>query len=256
MFSRISRSFFYTLVLGVLLFAGWACGKYGNTSGISDSQVVASVGDHKITFADWMKQMDLLRVFSPQPTDPNNSQQVKDVLDSLIDQEIVLGALQKSNYTDAKFDELSKKELLEAGLQLKDIKDKLVKDMETINRLEKNYKDGYLKMLLAQHYAASKVDAVQVTDKEAKDKYVDLVKTMTLGGQKAPAFEKVKDQIKLRLRADKLLAKLQGDRKINRQEDVINKYLTNLSHSSEILKEKGGNLAPAPSNGMKDGGTK
>ena len=122
MFSRISRSFFYTLALGVLLFAGWACGKYANTSGISDSQVVASVGDHKITFADWMKQMDLLRVFSPQPPDPNNSQQVKDVLDSLIDQEIVLGALQKSNYTDAKFDELSKKELVEAGLQLKDIR--------------------------------------------------------------------------------------------------------------------------------------
>ena len=96
--------FFYAAAAMIFFMAGWACNKYGNTSGISDDVVVATVGDHKITFGDWMHQMDLLRVFAT-PIDPDDKEQVKAVLDSLIDQQLVLEAAQKDHYSDPAFDE-------------------------------------------------------------------------------------------------------------------------------------------------------
>ncbi len=89
--------------------------------------------------------MDLLRVFAT-PIDPDNKDQVKAVLDSLIDQQVVLEAAQKDHYSDGAFDEGLKKKLLEADLKMKEIKDKLEKDMQTLKRIEKNYQDPYKKM--------------------------------------------------------------------------------------------------------------
>jgi hypothetical protein len=211
--------------------------------------VVATVGDKKITFSDWMHQMDLLRVFSPQPVDPNNSEAVRAVLDSLIDQEVVLEAARSAHYTDPNFDELSKTKMLEAGNQIKDIKDRLVQDMETVNRLEKTYKASYLQMLLAQSYAASKITSVSVNEQEIKDRYAKYAKQIAGEGQKAPSFEKVRDQVRLRVRADKLMNQLQGDRKIVKNEDVIQKYLTNLSASSALLQDQPA-LAAQPSSAL------
>src|SRR5579872_4642763 len=99
MFYRSKNLFFYMAAAAIFFMAGWACDKFANKSGISYSQVVAVVGDHNITFGDWMKQMDLLRVFASS-VDPDNSEQVKAVLDSLIDQELVLDAAQKAKFSD------------------------------------------------------------------------------------------------------------------------------------------------------------
>ncbi len=239
MVSRLARFF---IILGAALtffLSGWACSKFSNKSGLSDSQVVATVGDQKITFGDWMHQMDLLRVFSPQPVDPNNAEAVREVLDSLIDQEVVLEAARAAHYSDPQFDELSKTKLLEAGNQIKDIKDRLVQDMETVNRLEKSYKDSYLQMLLAQSFAASKINTVTVTEAEIKDRYAKYSKQLEQDGQKAPPYDKVRDQVRLRVRADKLMNQLQGDSKVVKNEDMIQKYLTNLSTSSALLQDQG-----------------
>ncbi len=253
MFSRGKRFLFLALAAGVLIFFGWSCNKYPNKAGISDNQLVATVGDQKITFKDWMMHLDLLRVFSPQPVDPNSAEQVKEVLESLINQEVVLGVIHKTSYSDPKFEEMAQKELVEAGLQIKELKDKLTRDIETVNRLEKNYKDGYMQMLMAQHYAASQVDSVVVSDQEAKDKYMELSKQAKLAGQQVPAFDRIEDQLKLRIRADKLLTKLQGDRKINRQVDVIEKYLANLTSEQQSLQapvQPGAGGAPSRGKGM------
>ncbi len=250
MFSRGKRSLFAVFTAGALILLGWSCNKYPNKAGISDGQLVATVGDQKITFNDWMRHLDLLRVFSPQPVDPNSAEQVKEVLESLINQEVVLGVIQKTNYSDPKFEEMAQKELVEAGLQIKELKDKLTRDIETVNRLEKNYKDGYMQMLMAQHYAASQVDSVIVSDQEAKEKYMELAKQAKLAGQEVPPFDKIEDQLKLRIRADKLLTKLQGDRKINRQVDVIEKYLANLSSEQQALQAPAQpGMGAAPSGG-------
>jgi DNA-binding TFAR19-related protein (PDSD5 family) len=235
---RMTRLVLILCAAGSLFFSGWACSKFANKSGVSDSQVVATIGDKQITFSDWMHQMDLLRVFSPQPVDPNNSEAVRAVLESLIDQEVVLEAARSAHYTDPKFDELSKNKLLEAGNQIKDIKDRLVQDMETVKRLEKTYKNSYLQMLLAQSYAASRIDRVAVSDQQIKDRYAKYVKQMAEEGQKAPPLDKVKDQVRLRVRADNLMNELQGDRKVVKNEDVIKKYLDNLSTSSALLQSQ------------------
>ena len=66
MVSRMTRLVLILCAAGVLFCSGWACSKFASKSGLSDSQVVATVGDKKITFGDWMRQMDLLRVFSPR----------------------------------------------------------------------------------------------------------------------------------------------------------------------------------------------
>lgn len=253
MFFRGKRTLFLALAAGTLFFLGWSCNKYPNKAGISDNQTVATVGDQKITYKDWMKHLDLLRIFSPQQVDPNSAEQVKEVLESLINQEIVMGVIRKTNYSDPKFDEMAQKELVEAGLQIKELKDKLTRDIETVKRLEKNYKEGYMQMLLAQHYAASQVDSVVVTDKEAKDKYMELSKQARLAGQQVPAFDRIEDQLKLRIRADKLLTKLQGDRKINRQVDVIEKYLANLTSEQQALQapvQPGAGGAPSREKGI------
>ncbi len=66
MFSRLKNVFFYATAAVVLFGAGWACSKYNNPAGISDDAVVAMVGDHAITFKDWMKCKWISCAFSPR----------------------------------------------------------------------------------------------------------------------------------------------------------------------------------------------
>jgi len=228
------KAFFFILAAGFLALAGLACDKYG-VPGLSGHDVVATVGDTNITFSDWMLQMDLLRVFSPQPIDPDNADTAREVLQSLEDQDVVLSALRKANYSDPKFDEAMQKELVQADLQLRQIKDKLKKDQATVNRLEKNYKAAYTKMLLSQHFAAGLVDNVVVTEKDMKDSYDLFVMEAKKSGRQVPPYEKVRNQIKLRLQADKLLAQFQGGMKVDQKEEVIQKYLSTLSPSQQAL---------------------
>ncbi len=247
MVSRPTR-FCLILCAAALFFTGWSCGKLGNKNALSDDQVVATVGAKKITFGDWMRQMDLLRVFSPQPVDPNNSEAVKAVLDSLIDQQVVLEAAKAANYSDPKFDEISKNKLIEAGNQIKDIKDRLVQDMETVNRLEKTYKESYLHMLLAQSYATSRASLVPVSDLEMNERYAKYVKQAEGVGQKPHSFSEVKEQVKMRCQADKLMSQIESTQKVVRDEDAIQKYLTNLSTSSALLQDQ--TALPQPSSAV------
>lgn len=234
MFLGTKKVFFYAAAAVVFFAAGWACNKYGNVSGISDDTVVAMVGDHKITFGDWMRQLDILRVFATS-IDPDNKDQVKAVLDSLIDQQLVLDAAQKDHFANGTFDEAMKKKLQEADLKIKDLKDKLDKDMQTLHRIEHNYQDPYKRMILARQYAASKVDDVEVTEKDLRDWYDDYANQAKAVGQKLPPFEKVKNQIKPNVQAEKFLKNLQAATKVERKQDVIDKYLASLSISEKML---------------------
>jgi hypothetical protein len=212
MFSGSKKIFFYALAAAIFFMAGLACDKFGNKSGISDSQVVAVVGDHNITFGDWMKQMDLLRVFASS-IDPGNSDQVKAVLDSLIDQQLVLDAAQKGHFSDPAFDETLKKKLLESELKIKEIKDKLEKDIQTVQRIQKGYQEPYKKMLLARAYAENQVANVIVTEKDLRDWYDQYAYRAQRAGQKIPSYDKVKKEIKPSVQAEKFLKNLQEDRK-------------------------------------------
>ncbi|HUO58462.1 MAG TPA: SurA N-terminal domain-containing protein [bacterium] len=231
-----------SLLLAVIPFAvGLGCNKLaGNSSPVSKDQVVAVVDGHNITFGDWMKQLDLLRVFSSQTMiDPDNSEQVKAVLDSLIDQQLVLNAAQKSGYSDPAFDDALKKKLLESALKLKELKEKLEKDMETVKRIQKDYQEGYKRMLLARAYASSQVDKVEVTNKDLKDWYDQYATQAAKSGEKLPPFDRVKDRIKPSVQAEKFLKNLQVAGKVDKKDDVIKKYTDSLSISQQLLDNKG-----------------
>jgi len=243
MFSRSKNLFFYATAAAVFFTLGWACNKMTGGSGLSSDQVVATVGDHKITFGDWMKQMDILRVFTAS-VDPENAEQAKAVLDSLIDQQLILDKAQKDHFSDSKFDESLKLKLQEADVKIKDLKDKLQKDIQTIQRIEKDYQDPYKKILLANEFAKNQVGNEVVTTKDMKDWYDDYGKHMGSQG-KLPAFDKVQARIKPAVQADKFIKNLEGGTKIDRNQDVIDKYLHSLSASQQMLDSGNGGVPPA-----------
>jgi hypothetical protein len=236
MFSRSKNVFFYAAA-AIFFTAGLACDKFGNKSGISNSEIVAVVGDHNITFGDWMKQMDLLRVFASS-IDPDNTEQVKAVLDSLIDQQLVLDAAQKARFSDPSFDESLKKKLLESELKIKEIREKLEKDIQTVQRIQKGYQEPYKKMLLAREFASSQVSNVVVTEKDMRDWYDQYAAQAKRAGQKLPPYEKVKKEVKPSVQAEKFLKSLQEGSKVDRKQDTIKKYLDTLSVSSQMLDAK------------------
>ncbi len=241
--------FFYASAAVVLFFAGWACSKFSNSAGVSKSQVVATVGGHTITFGDWMTQLDLLRVFDT-PVDPDNTQQVKAVLETLINQELIIEAAQKANFTDPTFDEMLKNKLTQADIRIKEQKEKLKKDLQAVENIENDYKEAYKKVLLARAFAANSVDKIPVTDKEMEVWYSQYSKQAAAAGQKMPPYAKIgadgKKEIKQNIGAEKFLDKLQADGKIDRNQDVIKKYLDSLSPSQQVLDKNMGSSAPAP----------
>jgi len=235
------KTLFFILTTGVLVAGGWACGKFGGSgsaASISNSQVVATVGNKDITFGDWMRQVDLLRVMIPEGRgmDPNNAQQVTQALKTLISQQIVLTALRKANYTDPAFDQSVQKKLVQAELQLKEDKEQLEKDMQAVKRLEKTYKEPFKEYLLAQNFASSQRTTVIVTEKEIRDQYQVLAKRYKQAGQRVPPYNKeVQEYLKGLLQADKLMKSLQEGIKVDRKEEIIQKYLTSLSPSRTVL---------------------
>lgn len=200
----------------------------GKKGGVSPTQQVAQVGDTKITFGDWMRQVDLYRVFAPTTVDPRDPEMVKEVLDSLVDQHIVLGALKAKNYKNEEFEKAIKGELEKARQELDSIREKLEMDLAAVKRLQKSYEKDYYQMRLAQVYAEENVGDVIVTEKQKRDRYEQYVKDAARAGQKAKEYRQVEGQIELRMKADNLLKQLQGDRKTTREEDVIQKYLGTL----------------------------
>lgn len=201
--------------------------------------MVAVIGDHQITFADWMRQTDFVRVFET-PIDPDNKEQVKAVLESLIDQQIVLEAAQKAHYSNSAFDEGLKSELQKADLDIKNLKDKLEKDIETLRRIEKVYQDPYKKMLLAQQYAKSHMGDVVVTEKDMRDWYDEYSTEARQMGQPMQPYSKIPSRvkeakIKPKVQAEKFLKNLQGEFKVEHKSDVIDKYLASLSISEKML---------------------
>lgn len=257
MFSR-SKNFLFLIALAALAFAaGLACDKFGGKSGLSNGQVVATVNGKDITFGDWMRQTDLLRVFT-QAVDPENAKQVDAVLDSLVDQYLVLEAAQRTKFSDPAFDEALKKKLIESDLKIKEIKDKLKQDMETVSRIENNYQEPLKKMLLARAYAENQVPNVMVTEKDMRDWYADYSAQAAKAGQKLPGYDKLRSEVKEKeirpaLQAEKFLSNLRAGAKINRKDDVIKKYLDTLSLSQQMLDSKAN---PMPTLDLKDMGKK
>jgi uncharacterized membrane-anchored protein YhcB (DUF1043 family) len=215
-------------VLLVAVAALAACQYLPSKGGIPPSTKVAQVGDAKITFGDWMRQVDLYRVFAPTTVDPRDPDTVKEVLDSLVDQHIVLGALKAKNYKNEEFEKEIKGELEKARQELDSIREKLELDLAAVKRLQKTYRDDYYQMRLAQNYAEQNVGDVIVTEKQKRDRYEQYVKDAARAGQKPKEYRLVQGQIELRLKADNLLKQLLGDRKTTREEDVIQKYLGTL----------------------------
>lgn len=247
MSSRLKYSVYVAAI--VLCFcAGWACDKFaGNKAGISDSQVVATVDGQKITFGDWMKQLDLLRVFDT-PVDPDNTQQVKAVLETLINQELIIQAAQKANYSDPNFDEYLKNKLIQADIRVKEQKEKLEQDIAAVNRVENDYKDAYKKVLLARGFASAQVEKVPVSEADMKKWYTQYSAQAAAQGQKMPAYgsisSSIKKEIKQNIQAEKFLDQLQASGTIVRNDDVIKKYLDSLSPTQDVLDTKG--TSPAP----------
>jgi hypothetical protein len=251
------KTLLFALTAGVLLTGGWACeklGKFGmksNANAVSDTQVVATVGGKDITFGDWMRQLDLLRVMVPEGRglDPTDARQVKQALETLISQQIVLAALRKTNYTDPTFDASVQKRLVQAELQLKEDKEQLERDMKAIDRLEKNYKEPLKEYLLAQNFASNQRNSVVVTEKDIRDRYDLYAQKYKQAGKKVPPYNpQVKDIIKAELQAGKLMKSLEEGVKVSRKDDVITKYLTGLSPSREML----GSPAAEPAADAKD----
>ena len=241
---------FYAATLAFCFFAGWACDKFsGNSAGISSSQVVATVDGKQITFGEWMSQMDLLRVFET-PVDPGNSQQVKGVLETLINQELILQAAQKANYSDPHFDEYLKDKLNQSDMRIKDQKAKLEEDLAAVKRVEKNYKDAYQKVLLAQGFAQNQISKIDVSDKDMKTWYTQYAAQAAAAGQPgmrpySSLTSDIKKEIKQNIQAEKFLDQLQSGGQVTRNDDVIKKYLDSLPPSQSMMDGTGaGQEAP------------
>lgn len=248
MSSRFKNAFYATALIACFC-AGWACDKFtGNKSGVSNSQVVATVNGKQITFGDWMKQLDLLRVFDT-PVDPDNTQQVKAVLETLINQELIIQAAQKSNYSDPNFDEYLKNKLIQADIKVKEQKEKLEQDIAAVKRIENDYKDSYKKVLLARGFASAQVEKIPVSDSDMSKWYSQYSAQAAAQGQKMPSFSSLnsslKKEIKQNIQAEKFLDQLQAGGQITRNDDVIKKYLDSLSIAQDVLDNKGGSMAPS-----------
>jgi hypothetical protein len=226
-------------VVVVALAVGFLAGCDLKDKMMADKTVVAEVGDQQVTAADWTKHLDLYRVVSPGVVDPNDPDHVKEVLESLIDQDVVLAAARKEKYASPDLDKELIKGLPEAASQLKELQGKLEKDLAAVTRLQKTFKEDYTKMLTAQSYAKDKVKDVVVTEKDIRDRYDVYAKEAAAQHQKPIEYAKVHDKIKVRAMADKLLASLRADYKVNRHEDAIQKYLSKISPSQEALQGKG-----------------
>jgi hypothetical protein len=242
---------FYAATLAFCLFAGWACDKFtGNSTGISSSQVVATVDGQQITFGQWMSQMDLLRVFET-PVDPENTQQVKGVLETLINQELILQAAKKASYSDPNFDEYLKTKLLQSDERIKDQKVKLEQDLAAVKRVEKEYKEAYKKVLLAQGYASNQISKVTVSDADMKTWYTQYAAQAAAAGQPgmrpySSLTSDIKKEIKQNIQAEKFLDQLQSGGQITRNDDVIKKYLDSLSPSQGVLDSSAAGQAVPP----------
>jgi hypothetical protein len=226
------KLFILPAALTAVLAAGCSKAKFAG-----DGTVVAEVGDDKITTAAWTKHLDLYRVVSPGVVDPSDPDHVKEVLESLIDQDAVLAAARKEKFTSADLDKQLNKQLPDAVQQFAQLREKLKKDLDAVDRLEKTFKDDYTKMLMAQAYAKSKVQAVVVTEKEIKDRYDQYATEAKAQGEKPKPYAMVRDQVKVRAMADKLLKQVREGSKIVRHEDAIQKYLATISPSQQALKE-------------------
>lgn len=244
MFSKSKRAVLYPALAAVFFAAGWACNKLGNsTAGISNSEVVATVDGNNITFGDWMDHVDLTRVFIT-PIDPSNPEEAKLVLKNLIDQQLILDAAQKDSFSDPKFAETLTRKMAEADLNIKEEKEKLEKDLQAIERLEKNYKESLKRMLLASEYAKSKMDspALALTDKDLRAWYAEYSIQARQAGQAIPPYEKIKDRIKsqmgMNIQRDKFVTQLEDAAKIHRNEDVIKKYTDTLTATQDIFDNK------------------
>ena len=250
MSSRLKYGF-YVATLAVCFFAGWACDKFsGNNAGISSSQVVATVDGQQITFGQWMKQMDLLRVFET-PVDPGNSQQVKGVLETLINQELILQAAKKANYSDPNFDEYLKNKLSQSEVRIKDQKDKLEQDLAAVKRVEKDYKDAYKNVLLAQGFASNQIGKIAVSDKDMKTWYTQYAAQAATAGQPgmrpySSLNSEIKKEIKQNIQAEKFLDQLQAGGQVTRNDDMIKKYLDSISPSQGALDSNGAGQALSP----------
>ena len=203
-----------------------------------DNTVVAEIGDQKVTTADWVSHMDLYRVVQPgagiDPTDPDH---VKQVLDSLLDQDVVLAAAAKEKFASADLDKELNKSLPDSETKLVELQTRLERDLAAVKHVRKNFKVDYTKMLTAQAYAQTKVKDVIVTEKEVKDRFDEYVSEAKSAGEKPQPYEKVRDQVRLRAMADKLLTQLRAEYKVSRHEDAIQKYLAQISPSQQILKK-------------------
>jgi hypothetical protein len=203
-----------------------------------DKSVVAEVAGQQVTAADWSKHLDLYRVVSPGVVDPTDPNHVKEVLESLIDQDVVLAAARKEKYASSELDAELNKGLPEAAQQLQELHLKLEKDLEAVTRLQKTFKEDYTRMLTAQSYAKDKVKDIVVTEKDIRDRYDVYAKEAAAQNQKPIEYAKVHDKLKVRAMADKLLEQLRADYKVTRHEDAIQKYLSKISPSQEALQSK------------------
>jgi hypothetical protein len=162
---------------------------------------------------------------------------VKEVLESLLDQEVVLNAARKEKFSDAELDKKLNSEMPKSVEELARLEKKLVRDLAAVRRVRKTFKDDYSKMITAQAYAQVKVKDVVVTEKEMKDRYDEYVAESRAQGEKARPYAQVKDQVRVRTMADKMLTRLREEYKAVRQEDAIQKFLARISPSQQVLKK-------------------
>lgn len=235
------KSYGKVLVFILTVVAVFACRSKENqetSQGIDPKTTVAKVGDREITVEDWQKQIDLYRVFSLQPVDPSDPQHLQEVLQSLVDQEVVLQAAKKINYRDPAFDKELKEELSQAEQRLKEIKKKLEEDMKAVQRLENSYKEEYTKMRLAQHFAEAKVQNYIVTEKETRDRYEEYREQAKKAGAKPRAYEELRPLIKLRLQTDKMIKTLGEGITVNIENEAVEKFLAQISPTQQVLNPK------------------
>jgi translation initiation factor 1 (eIF-1/SUI1) len=199
---------------------------------VDKTMVVATVGNHKITVKNWIQEMDLYRVFVSSNIDPENPQDAQQILQSLIDQDIVLHAAHHAHFLDPVLQAQLQKQLPNIKLKLQQLKTRLKQNLASVIRLQKDYTRLYSHMILAQDFAQKHLNTIHITSKEVRSAYQQYLHAAKELKEKAYPFSKVARSLKARIAAHALLKKMQGSLQVTQNQAAIQKYLSTLPENA------------------------
>jgi peptidyl-prolyl cis-trans isomerase SurA len=193
---------------GIITALTWAdLGIFSKEGQKEDGKVVATVNGEKITQAKLNAELTQAQQSAPNNQSSQNQSQLEgQMLDSLINQTLVLQEAEKQGISVSKEEIESSYQQIVNGFQNEEA---FEKELQNRDLSKSDLKDSIRRQQIIQKYIQNNVDAdqIEVTDKEIQSQYDQL--TSQYEGDDAPALEEIKEQIKQQIKSQKQNQKVQ-----------------------------------------------